>query len=137
MHNGTTDFLKYFLTAILAVLFIWWLQTYFGAIYALMAIILTAGTLFFVAGALLTHFTTKNTIENITQYAAKDAMVDKYRMQTSKDFLRVQSHYAKADGQLKVLEAKQEQKLLTASKPNEEDDTFWATTETVDLEGWN
>lgn len=139
MHEGTTDFLKMFVCLVAAGLFLWWLRYDFGANVALIAVVLTAGTIFFIGGAILTHQIQKNTLDGVAKFSAKDAMTDRYRMQSLRVLAQGESAKQKGDAQLKVLEAKKELKLLPKqqSTTSDETETFWSTTETVDLDEWS
>ena len=135
-HEGTTDFLKLFVSLVGAGLFLWWLRHDFGATYALIAVILVAGTVFFVLGSVLTHHIQKSTLEGVSKFAAKDAMVDRYRLQSVRELAKGEAWKLKAESQKQLLDYKNEQKRL-AAKPEKEDETFWSTNETIDLDEWS
>lgn len=135
MHEGTTDFLKLFVSLVAGAAFLWWLRHDFGANYALIAVILTAGTIFFIGGAILTHQIQKNTMDGISKFNAKDATVDRFRMQSLREMSKGQSWQLKAEAQKQIIDYKAQQKQLT-TKP-EEAQTFWSSNETVDLDEWS
>lgn len=137
MHEGTTDFLKMFVCLVAAGLFLWWLRNDFGANYALIAVVLTAGTVFFIGGAILTHQIQKNTLDGVSKFSAKDAMTDRYRMQSLREISKGQSWQLKADAQKQIIDYKAEKKLLTSQPKPDENETFWSNNETVDLDEWS
>lgn len=138
-HEGTTDFLKMFLAVVALGLFIWWVRHDFGASYALVAVVLLAGTIFFVGGAILTHHIQKSTLDGISKFNAKDATVDRFRMQSLREIAKSESYKVKADTQKQIIDYKQSVKQLPDKQQNQpsEVDTFWSNTETVDLEDWS
>lgn len=141
VHEGTTDFLK--LVAILAAIggFLFWLRHDFGPNVALGSIIvfviLTFGTIMFVTGSKHSAKVQKDTIDGISKFNAQDATIDRYRMQSLRVLAQGESAKQKADSQLKVIEAKKELKLLPKAKQTEDNETFWSSNETVDLEDWS
>jgi ABC-type bacteriocin/lantibiotic exporter with double-glycine peptidase domain len=134
-HEGSWEFMKMALVIITAVIFLWWLQTYFGVQWALVAIVLCAGTAFVIIGIVLSHQIQKSTLDNVAKFAAKDAMVDRYRMQTTREIAKGEAYRIKAESQANLIDYKNQQKLLT-QKPDD-NDTFWQTNETVNLEDWS
>jgi hypothetical protein len=141
MHDGTTDFLKMFTGIVTVVAFLWWMESRFGANFALIGLSLLAGTIFVIIGIVLSAYIQKNTIAGIVDYAAKDAMTDRYRMQSIKELAKVgkedskaNAYKVKTDEELRLLEAKQAMKQLPAPK---EDDTFWETADIEVDEDWS
>lgn len=139
-HDGTADFLKMFWVGLLLIGLVAWLHVFFSPTIALIALVILAGTVFVVIGILLSAFIQKNTLNGVTDYAAKDAMTDRYRMQTMKELVNVEKEHLKAnvqkiktDEQIRLLEYKGQQKQL----PDSQEDTFWEANETIDLEDWN
>lgn len=143
MHEGTTDFLKTFIILFAIGLFLWWLRNDFGSTYALgaviVAVILLFGTVLFVLGGVHSHKIQKDTMDGISKFNAQDATIDRYRMQSLRVLAQGESAKQKGDAQLKVLEAKKELKLLPKQQSTtpDENETFWSTTETVDLDEWS
>lgn len=146
MHEGTTDFLKMLLVALVAIGFIAWLHIYFSPSIALIAIALVAGTIFFIGGSILSSYIQKNTLNQVAQFTAKDATVDRYRMQTMKEMVRgevetqkANAYRVKTDEQIRLLEARQQYKQLPnhSDQSYNEESTFWEINDTVDLEDWN
>lgn len=141
MHEGTTDFLKLF--SILAAIggFLWWLRTDFGPNFALGSIvvfvILTFGTIMFVIGSKNSAKIQKDTMDGISKFNAKDATIDRYRMQSLRVLAQGEASKQKADSQLKVIEAKKELRLLPKQQTQTEDQTFWSNTETVEMDDWS
>lgn len=119
--------------------FLYWLHVSFGPSYALGAIIvfvvLTFGTIMFVIGSKHSAKVQKDTMDGISRFYAQDATIDRYRMQSLREIAKGQSWQLKADAQKQIVDYKNQQKLLNA-KPDE-DQTFWANTETVELDDWS
>ena len=141
MHDGTTDFLKLFFSLLGFGVFVWWLESRFGAEYALVGIALLAGTFFVVVGVLLAAWIQKNAVSGVIDYAAKDAMTDRYRMQSLKELakagkedLKNEGYRLKSDEAIRFLEAKKQAKE-TAPKPKSKEDTFWENDD-LDLGDW-
>ena len=135
-HSGTTDFLKLFFTLLFVGLAVWWIEDRFGSNYVMIVFALLAGTLFFIGGSILTAYIQKNTLNGIAEFSSKDAQVDRYRMQSLKELSRNDGYRVKTEEQMKLIDYKQNQKLL--AKPVEtEDSTFWESNETVDLDDWS
>ena len=137
ISDGFSDWLKIATVIGVIILFVWWLETRFSPTYGLIAITLAAGTLFFIAGAILSSYIQKNTLDQVTKFSAKDATVDRYRLQSAKEFATSEKYYAKADAQLKVIEARQSQRALPDKQVNDITDTFWEVNNTVDLDDWS
>jgi len=135
MHDGTSSFLKLFSCLLVGVGFIAWLHIYFSPTIALVAICLLAGTIFFTGGALLATYTQKSTLDGVAQFSAKDAVTDRYRMQSLRELAKGEAWKQKAEGAKELIVYKQEQKLLS-QKPDE-NETFWTNTQLVDTEDWS
>lgn len=120
MHSGTTDFLKIVAVGGLVILAVWWLESRFDALVAVLVIGTIVGALFFTAGAFLSHAIAKSTMQNLTRFADSDAQTDRYRMQSFKTLAQGESAMQRAAAQLTVLDARrvdqiaaQRAKLLT------------------------
>lgn len=137
-HDGTWDFFKLAIILVSAGLFLWWLRYDFGANVALIAVVLCAGTIFFIAGSLLSAYIQKSTMEQISKFNAQDATIDSYRMQSLRESIKADSFRVKIDAQKELIDYKNQQKLLT-QQPKElpEESTFWKDDETVDLKDWS
>lgn len=139
MHEGTSSFLKLFSCLVSGAGLIWYIDHNYGANYVMVSLVIVAGTVFFIGGALLSHSIQKSTLGEVTKFAAKDAVTDRYRMQSLREVTKADGYYAKADASLKVLDAKAQQKLLAQKEqPLADDQTFWQSQDTVDLDQeWN
>lgn len=143
-HEGTTDFLKWLVVVVAGALFIWWIRHDFGANYALIAVILCAGTVFFILGSLLSAYIQKNTMNEISKFNAKDAMIDRYRAKTLYEGSKGNSWQLKAEAQKQLIDYKNEPRQLIDQRKQElkqltqkPDNTFWESSETIDLEDWS
>lgn len=139
-HDGTWEFMKIAIVIVAIGLFLWWLESRFGANIALIAVVISAGTVFFVGGAILSSYIQRNTLDGVSKFAAKDAMVDRYRMQSLREMSKGESWKIKAESQKQLLDYKQELKNQNRQLPVQrvdENETFWTTNETVDLEDWS
>ena len=85
---------------------VWWLESRFDALVAVLVIGTIAGALFFTGGALLSHMIAKSTMQNVTNFAQRDAMTDRFRMQSFKAMASGESAMQRAAAQLTVLDAK-------------------------------
>ena len=123
-----------FLTILTAVIFVgvavWWLESRFDALVAVMVIGTLVGALFFTGGALLSHMIAKSTMSSITQFAQRDAQTDRYRQQSFKALAQGESAMQRAAAQLTVLDARrvdglaqQRAKMLTGPSPVAEQPT--------------
>ena len=142
MHEGTTDFLKLSIIIVSIAGFLYWLHSSFGPYYALgaviIAVILLFGTVMFVAGSGLAHKIQKNTLEGISKFNAKDAMIDRYRMKSLHEATKANAYQVKLETQKQLIDYKQAQKQLPlANNPEKDIDTFWTNNETVDLDDWS
>jgi hypothetical protein len=142
-HAGSWEFLKLAIIIIAIALFLFWLRYDFGANIALIAVILTAGTIFFICGAILSHYIQKSTLDQISIFNAKDATTDRYRMLTTTEIAKGETWKLKAESQKKLFDYKNDQKViaqqnkqLSDKSPNEAK-TFWSNEDTVDLEDWS
>lgn len=138
-HDGSWEFLKLAIIILAIGIFLFWLRYDFGANTALIAVILTAGTIFFIGGAILSHYIQKNTLDQISKFNAKDATIDRYRMQTTREIAKGETWKLKADTQKQLLDYKNEQKALTQQNRQlpAESETFWSNDETVNLDDWS
>ena len=123
-----------FLTILTAVIFVgvavWWLESRFDALVAVMVIGTLVGALFFTGGALLSHMIAKSTMSSITQFAQRDAQTDRYRQQSFKALAEGDSAMQRAAAHLTVLDARrvdglaqQRAKMLTGPSPVAEQPT--------------
>lgn len=122
--------------------FLYWLHSSFGPYYALgaviIAVILLFGTVMFVAGSNLAHKIQRNTLEGISKFNVKDAMIDRYRMKSLHEATKANSYQVKLETQKQLIDYKQAQKQLPlANNPEKDIDTFWSNTETIDLDDWS
>lgn len=85
---------------------VWWLESRFDALVAVMVIGTLVGALFFTGGALLSHMIAKSTMANVTQFAQRDAQTDRYRMASFKALASGQAAMDRAAAQLTVLDAR-------------------------------
>lgn len=138
MHDGTWDFFKLFIILLSAGLFLFWLRHDFGANVALIAVVLCAGTVFFIAGSLLSTYIQKSTMDQISKFNAQDATIDRFRMQSLRESIKADSFRVKIDAQKELIDYKNQQKQLT-QKPKElpEESTFWQDDDTIDLKDWS
>lgn len=138
MHDGTWDFFKLVIILLSAGLFLFWLRYDFGANIALIAVVLCAGTIFFIAGSLLSTYIQKSTMDQISKFNAQDATIDRFRMQSLRDSVKADSFRVKVEAQKELIDYKNQQKQLTQQqKQLPEDSTFWSSNDTVDLEDWS
>jgi hypothetical protein len=85
---------------------VWWLESRFDALVAVLVIGTLVGALFFTAGAFLSHMIAKSTMQSITSFAQRDAQTDRYRQQSFKALAQGESAMQRAAAQLTVLDAK-------------------------------
>lgn len=90
---------------------VWWLEDRFGSNTALMVIAAVFGIICFAGGALIMLASQARTLDGITQFSAKDAMIDKYRMQSMLEAVRGQSARERAQAQIEVINEKRVQQL--------------------------
>jgi hypothetical protein len=123
-----------FLTILSVLIFVfvavWWLESRFDALVAVMVIGTLVGAAFFSFGALLSHMIAKSTMSNVTQFAQRDAQTDRYRMASFKAMASGQAAMDRAAAQLTVLDARridglaqQRAKLLAGPAPVAEQPT--------------
>ena len=103
---------------------VWWLESRFDSVVAVVVIGGLFGVVFFAGGALLSHMIQKNTLNAVTSFAQKDAQTDRYRQQSFKVLAQGESAMQKAAAQLTVLDAKrveglaqQRARMLAAPAP--------------------
>lgn len=138
MHEGTWDFFKLFIILLSAGLFLVWLRYDFGANIALIAVVLCAGTVFFIAGSFLSAYIQKSTMDQISRFNAQDATIDRFRMQSLRESIKADSVRVRVDAQKELIDYKNQQKKLTQqTKELPEQSTFWKDDETVDLKDWS
>ena len=85
---------------------VWWLESRFDSLVAVIVIGGLFGVVFFAGGALLSHMIQKNTLNAVTSFAQKDAQTDRYRQQSFKVLAQGESAMQKAAAQLTVIDAK-------------------------------
>lgn len=85
---------------------VWWLESRFDALVAVLVIGTLMGALFFTGGAFLSHMIAKSTMANVTQFAQRDAQTDRYRMASFKAMAGGQAAMDRAAAQLTVLDAR-------------------------------
>lgn len=85
---------------------VWWLESRFDALVAVLVIGTLVGALFFTGGAFLSHMIAKSTMNNITTFAQRDAQTDRYRMAGFKAMAQGDAAMQRAAAQLTVLDAK-------------------------------
>ena len=103
---------------------VWWLESRFDSVVAVVVIGGLFGVVFFAGGALLSHMIQKSTLNAVTSFAQKDAQTDRYRQQSFKVLAQGESAMQKAAAQLTVLDAKrveglaqQRARMLAAPAP--------------------
>ena len=103
---------------------VWWLESRFDSLVAVIVIGGLFGVVFFAGGALLSHMIQKNTLNAVTSFAQKDAQTDRYRQQSFKVLAQGESAMQKAAAQLTVIDAKrveglaqQRARMLAAPAP--------------------
>lgn len=142
-HDGSWEFLKMAIIIVAIAGFIFWLRYDFGMNVALIAVILTAGTVFFIGGTILSYYIQRSTLDQISKFNAKDATIDRYRMQTTREIAKGESYRIKVESQKQLMDYKNEQKLIAQQnkqlpiKSTNELETFWDSNETVNLEDWS
>lgn len=111
--NSTADFLK--IAAVLGFIgvAVWWLESRFDSLVAVIVIGGLFGVFFFAGGALLSHATMKAVLEQLTKFNQGDAQTDRYRMDSFKAMAQGQSALQKAMAQLTVIDAKRVDKLAS------------------------
>ena len=90
---------------------VWWLESRFDSLVAVIVIGGLFGVVFFAGGALLSHMIQKNTLNAVTSFAQKDAQTDRYRQQSFKVLAQGESAMQKAAAQLTVIDAKRVERL--------------------------
>ena len=106
MHSGTTDFLKILAVFAFVGVAVWWLESRFDALVAVLVVGTIVGAVFFAAGAFLSHAISRSTMQNLTKFADSDAQTDRYRMQSFKSLAQGDAAMQRAAAQLTVLDAK-------------------------------
>lgn len=135
MNEETSSFAKLFIVLLSFVGLLWFIYANYGADLVIVTLVILAGTIFFIAGAFLSHSVQKSTLNEVSKFAAKDALTDRYRMQSMREIAKSDTYTVKTNEQIKLLEAKQNQKLL--NQPKDETTTFWETNDVIDTEDWN
>lgn len=140
-HDGSWEFMKLAIVILAVAGFLFWLRYDFGANIALIAVVLTAGTVFFIGGTIVSYYIQKNTLNQISTFNAKDATIDRYRLQTTREIAKGENWKLKAETQKQLLDYKNEQKLIAQQNkhaPKETDETtFWESNNTVNLDDWS
>lgn len=85
---------------------VWWLESRFDSVVAVVVIGGLFGVFFFAGGAFLSHMIAKSTMQNVTSFAQKDAQTDRYRMASFKAMAQGDAAMQRAAAQLTVLDAK-------------------------------
>ncbi len=111
MHAGTTDWLKMMTVIGTVAAAVWWLESRFDSLVAVIVIGGLFGVIFFAGGAFLSHMIQKSTLQNVTNFAQRDAKTDRYRMQSFKALASGQAAMERAAAQLTVLDAKRVDKM--------------------------
>ena len=139
LHDGTWDFFKLFIILLSIAGFLFWLRYDFGANVALIAVVLCAGTIFFIAGSFLSAYIQKATMDQISKFNAQDATIDRFRMQSLREGIKADSYKIKVEAQKELIDYKQQQKLIGKidQKQLPEESTFWSNNDTIDLEDWS
>lgn len=121
---------------------VWWLESRFDALVAVMVIGTLVGALFFTGGALLSHMIARSTMQNVTNFAQRDAQTDRYRMASFKAMASGQAAMDRAAAQLTVLDARrvdglaqQRAKMLAGPAPVAEQPTgdVWSWDDDADV----
>lgn len=99
------------LIAIAGGLFVWWLESRFGSLIAVMSLGLLAGALFFIAGALFAQRHTKIVLDNVSDFMADMASTEKSRQAVSREYARMEREAAHAALQADVLTARRVDQL--------------------------
>ena len=143
-HDGTISFLKWLLIVISGGLLLWWLRNDFGSEFALVALILCFGTIFFVLGSLFNSYNSQKLLDLLTKFNAQDATIDRFRMQSLHESTKAETYKIKVNAQKELIDYKQSQRQLVDQRKQElkqltqkPDDTFWESNDTVDLKDWS
>jgi hypothetical protein len=106
--------------------FIAWLHYSFSSQVALVAVTLIGVVVIIVVGITLAATIQRNTLNGVAQFMAKDATVDRYRMQSQNEILKLERERVKADNyrvktdeQLRLEDERRKRKQLEV-KPQED-----------------
>lgn len=120
---------------------VWWLESRFDSLVAVIVIGGLFGVFFFAGGAFLSHMIAKSTMQNVTQFAQKDAQTDRYRMASFKAMAQGEAAMQRAAAQLTVLDAKrvdglaqQRARMLAGPGPVAEQPTSWSWDDDQDVD---
>jgi hypothetical protein len=111
------------LIAIAGGLFVWWLESRFGSLIAVMSLGLLGGALFFIAGALFAQRHTQIVLDNVSDFMADMADTEKSRQAVAREYARMEREAARAALTGEVLSARrvdqlaQERAKLLAAEP--------------------
>lgn len=114
------------------VLAVWWLESRFGALIAVMSIGLLSGAAFFMLGAVFNQRQSKNTMENVGDFLHEMMQVEKQRSGVNRVYAQMERDAAKASLTGVTLEAKrvdqiaqQRAKLLVSESRQQDTGDFW------------
>jgi len=85
---------------------VWWLESRFDSLVAVIVIGGLFGAIFLAAGVLIAHVIQKSTLHAVTTFAQRDAQTDRYRQQSFKAMAQGEAAMQRAAAQLTVLDAK-------------------------------
>ena len=109
------------LVAVTGGLFVWWRESRFGSLIAVMSLGLLAGALFFMAGALFAQRHTKIVLDNAADFVDRMTDAEKSRQAVAREYARMEREAARAQLQGDELTARrvdqlaqERAKLLTA-----------------------
>lgn len=85
---------------------VWWLESRFGALIAVMSLGLLAGAAFFMLGALFNQSQSKLTMENVADFIDSMAQTEKARQGVAREYAKAEGHILKKRADLEVLDAR-------------------------------
>lgn len=137
MNDETASFAKFFIVALMIVVLFWFIYHNYGADFVVITLALLAGTIFVIIGQYMSYTIQKTTLSEVSKFAAKDALTDRYRMQSMREFAKAETYAVKTNEQIKLLEAKAEQQKNRLIEVKDPVTTFWESNDVIDVEDWN
>lgn len=116
------------------IMLVWWLESRFGSLVAVMGLGLLGGAAFFMAGSWFNQRQAKSTMENVGDFIHELMQTEKSRQGMSREYARMERDAFSQRAKLEVLDAKridrlaeQRAKLLVSDQQSQQADNteFW------------
>src|SRR4051812_1824492 len=90
---------------------VWWMESRFGAIFAMAVVGSLLGAVLVIAGNLLGLANSRSTLEAAARFNESLALTEQHRQMTHREYAKGEAAAQKADAQLRVLDAKRVDQL--------------------------